>query len=556
MRLAWLLLLSSSLAVTACSRKAGESCAASGQCEAGLTCCSGLCADLKADFNHCGTCGGVCAAINGGAICASGTCRVACQAGWGDCNGDASDGCETDLSATPGHCGSCARSCSYANAEATCRVSRCALGACKPGFADCDGQASTGCEVDTATDGKHCGGCGQRCTLPHTSPRCAASACVVGTCEAGFGDCDGVATNGCETDTRTSSQHCGGCGQPCAGGLTCVDGTCKPSELLLFGGFPTLTGDQPSSATWRFTVATKAWSQVQVDADGGLPDARGGHAAAWDGPGNRMLVFGGGSIAAVAAADLWALDFSTDPPAWSMVATTGPAPSPRLVMASGWDPVGRKWYLFGGLPDRSTPAPLNDLYVLDAATNAWSAPATSAPPPARGFCAGAWDADSGRFVVYGGSDGSFLYPERSDAWALDPTASPMSWQQLTTVGGPGGRMAASFFDGLSPLMLFGGSSDWVNLPIFFQDLQALAVGTPAWSAVAATGAPSARMWSAAATASGKRYLYGGSAYDANYVETDSFDTWRFDPPATWMRLHAGGMPRPAVSSGATMVGRQ
>jgi len=554
MRLAWLLLLP--IAFTACSRKAGESCAATGQCDTGLTCCSGVCADTKKDFNNCGACGTACAAVNGSAICASGSCKVACQAGWGNCNGDASDGCETDVTSTPGHCGSCSQACTYTNADATCGLSHCALGACKPGFADCDGRGSTGCEVNTATDGNHCGGCGMKCTLPHSSPRCANSACVVGTCDPGFGDCDNTASNGCETDTTSSSQHCGGCGQPCASGLTCVSGTCKPSELLLFGGFPDMSGSTASSTTWRFGLVSKTWSQVQVDADGGVPDARGGHAAAWDGAGNRMLVFGGGSSSGAASSDLWALDFSTDPPSWSIVTTTGTAPSSRMAMASGWDPVGRKWYLFGGLTDLVNPTPLSDLAVFDAATNTWSAPTTSSPPPARGFCAGAWDADSGRFVVYGGNDGTFYNNELSDTWTLDPTASPMAWQQLTTVGGPGGRLGSTFFEGVSPLVLFGGSNDWANLPVFFQDLQSLNVGTPAWATITAAGAPSVRMWTATATSTGKRYLYGGVAYDSSFTEVDSYDTWRFDPPSSWVKVHAGTTTHPEASNGASMVGRQ
>jgi hypothetical protein len=45
-------------------------------------------------------------------------------------------------------------------------------------------------------------------------------------CAPGFGDCDGNAANGCETDTRTSAAHCGMCGHACATGQVCVAGTC------------------------------------------------------------------------------------------------------------------------------------------------------------------------------------------------------------------------------------------------------------------------------------------------------------------------------------------
>jgi hypothetical protein len=41
--------------------------------------------------------------------CASGTC-TGCQANWGDCNNNTSDGCETELN-SGSNCGSCGNSC-------------------------------------------------------------------------------------------------------------------------------------------------------------------------------------------------------------------------------------------------------------------------------------------------------------------------------------------------------------------------------------------------------------------------------------------------------------
>ncbi len=49
---------------------------------------------------------------------------------------------------------------------------------------------------------------------------CTAGACVY-ACNAGYGDCDGLAINGCETELRTSATHCGRCGNACAAGVAC-----------------------------------------------------------------------------------------------------------------------------------------------------------------------------------------------------------------------------------------------------------------------------------------------------------------------------------------------
>jgi hypothetical protein len=40
-----------------------------------------------------------------------------------------------------------------------------------------------------------------------------AGQCAVAACDAGYGDCDGAPTNGCETNLATSAANCGACGR-------------------------------------------------------------------------------------------------------------------------------------------------------------------------------------------------------------------------------------------------------------------------------------------------------------------------------------------------------
>ncbi len=89
----------------------------------------------------------------------------------GDCDGDPSNGCEADLT-TATRCGRCATACGgAARAEPWCvadrcddgqNCSRCAL-ACEAGFGDCNGDRADGCEASMLTDPSHCGSCGARC---------------------------------------------------------------------------------------------------------------------------------------------------------------------------------------------------------------------------------------------------------------------------------------------------------------------------------------------------------------------------------------------------------
>ncbi len=97
---------------------------------------------------------------------------------------------------------------------------------CDTGFADCDGNGKNGCEASLGSP-LHCGACGNVCApLPHATAGCAAGACGIGACDPGFGDCDGNPQNGCETPTNTLG-NCGGCGITCDDdGNACTDESC------------------------------------------------------------------------------------------------------------------------------------------------------------------------------------------------------------------------------------------------------------------------------------------------------------------------------------------
>jgi hypothetical protein len=90
-----------------------------------------------------------CMVPNGIGTCNAGMCvAIECEAGWGDCNMQDADGCETALdSATD--CGECGRSCEAgAHGSAACAAGECTL-ACDAPWEDCDGDASNGCEIPT-----------------------------------------------------------------------------------------------------------------------------------------------------------------------------------------------------------------------------------------------------------------------------------------------------------------------------------------------------------------------------------------------------------------------
>lgn len=216
--------------------------------------------DLDTDPLNCGRCFNVCSTNNATSSCAAGTCSIgSCNAGFESCDGDAADGCETELATSPLHCGACGNACSFANATASCMASTCVLDACNTGFDDCNGDPSDGCEtaLDTDTD---CGGCGVTCTFAGATGACVAGACEIGACDAGLGDCNTDPADGCETTLDTLTD-CGTCGMACAlpnATPTCAGGTCDVDTCD--AGFDDCDGDPTNGCETPLNTLTDCGS--------------------------------------------------------------------------------------------------------------------------------------------------------------------------------------------------------------------------------------------------------------------------------------------------------
>ena len=196
-------------------------------CTAPAELCGGSCVDTRTSVSHCGGCGMACGSRAGAtASCVSSGCEYVCRDGLADCNGMPGDGCETSTR-TLTNCNGCGTACGFANASASCTTGTCTFVACAPGFGDCDGDLANGCErpLDTITS---CGMCGRTCTYAHAAALCASGSCMRGACEPGWDDCNGMATDGCEADLASTS-HCGMCGRTCMAGQSCVGGACMLS---------------------------------------------------------------------------------------------------------------------------------------------------------------------------------------------------------------------------------------------------------------------------------------------------------------------------------------
>jgi hypothetical protein len=254
-------------------------CTPTHDCMTNYSCCTGQCFDTANDKDHCGDCTTVCNVMNGTGKCTNSKCLVdTCDPPLQDCNGLFPDGCESDSTSDPLHCGNCMTPCTVPNASVACQSSSCVITGCNanfgdcnamapgcetdltlpancggcgvtclsvhttsnncvtqlcdpkcdPNFKSCDGNPNNGCETSTQTL-TNCGDCDVKCDFTNASETCPNGACTFQMCDIGWGNCDGNLGNGCETDTTTSNAHCGMCNHACTGGTLCANGNCVSS---------------------------------------------------------------------------------------------------------------------------------------------------------------------------------------------------------------------------------------------------------------------------------------------------------------------------------------
>jgi hypothetical protein len=186
-------------------------------CDATLGCCSGACNNAVCS---CSEAGGGCAtdsdccpaAGNGAASCNSeGICVQLCPAGFGDCDGNAANGCETNLNSIA-NCGACGVACAPTNASGDCSTGTCQIASCNPGYEGTNCQTVNPCApTNPCQNGGTCNDNGDgtytcTCATGYQGTNCqtVVSTCGDGICQAGEG---------------------GTCPQDC-----CGDGICEPGE--------------------------------------------------------------------------------------------------------------------------------------------------------------------------------------------------------------------------------------------------------------------------------------------------------------------------------------
>lgn len=189
--------------------------------------------NLRSDANNCGFCGNKCSLPNASVVsCVNFQCQVeSCNVGFANCDGNPANGCEINLQTDFNNCGACGTRCNLANGTEACVSGVCQVVACDAGWGNCDGNHQNGCETNLMSSTSHCGSCNDRCSSVNGVPSCVGGQCHI-SCNAGFGNCDGNArSNGCETNLTNHPGHCGACGGDCfswtgSASVDCSNGNC------------------------------------------------------------------------------------------------------------------------------------------------------------------------------------------------------------------------------------------------------------------------------------------------------------------------------------------
>ncbi|WP_146647060.1 hypothetical protein [Labilithrix luteola] len=212
-------------------------------CPPGKLDCQG-CKDVVDDDSHCGACNNACDRTGGPDApqyansyygCASSQCgKVKCKAGFGNCDGDIENGCETSTIADD-NCGACGNKCGAGQKCAVDAVSNKLACLCEEGLTFCQtGEVNgipKGSCVDVRSDQYNCGACGVDCGSfigdGYSTSICDYGRCLF-RCTNGAADCNGSRNDGCEIDTNSDPRNCGGCGITCdlTMGQACVAGKC------------------------------------------------------------------------------------------------------------------------------------------------------------------------------------------------------------------------------------------------------------------------------------------------------------------------------------------
>jgi hypothetical protein len=323
------------------------------------------------------------------------------------------------------------------------------------------------------------------------------------------------------------------------------------SKAVLFGGMQLdIPGSNgvPKQDTWEWDPGAKTWTERT--AAGAKPSARYGHATAFDGSRNKVIVFGGWDMSSSGTNDLW--DWNATTGAWTQVLTGAEAglPARRSFASMVFDADRSRLQIVAGLvPYYSESVGVyygfvgsSEVWELEPATARFTDRSTGDPvPDPRSSHAMAYNPATGKTYVFGGTDPMMSANEFADLWEWDGAR----WSKVATETSPSVRSSAAmaYDPARKNLIMFGGTSS--SGRVTPNDTWEWSSATRQWTPMKIKDSPAPRLAHAMVTDTtrGKILMFGGSVS----TPEGSAELWEWDGTSqTWAdRSPASSSPAPA-----------
>lgn len=223
---------------------------------------------------------------------------------------------------------------------------------------------------------------------------------------------------------------------------------------------------------------------------------------------------------------------SSPEPRWSILETSGTAPSRRYVASIVYDPPRDRLLLIGGRPF--------EVWALTLSGPAtWQKlPSTGSPPIEFGHST-VYDAGHDRVILFGGTETGYPQTYSSNAWEYALATS--TWSLLAPSGTPpGGREGhGAMIDPMGRRMIVFGGHYEAAARGFFNDLWSLSLdGAPEWTPLEVDGPiPGARSaFSTTYDPVRRRMLVHGGVNDRSGIEPDDLWALSLDGGPAWTKI--------------------
>ncbi len=215
-----------------------------------------------------------------------------------------------------------------------------------------------------------------------------------------------------------------------------------------------------AAGIWILSLrGARAWTPMPVS--GTPPSDRASPLAIYDGPNQRVIVFGGmlGGTG-LYASDVWVLSLA-DEPTWAQPIPSGSPPTARAGQTAVYHQSNRQMVVFGGYQTGYS-QPVSDVWSLSLGeAPTWKAISPTGMQPApRAKASGVYDPINERIVFFGGEtlDANGRLTWYNDTWALWLSGVP-HWSQLEPTGtAPSARAGhlAVYDQTAQRMLVFGG----------------------------------------------------------------------------------------------------